>query len=152
MKISEYNQMMAYLTRPATPEQRKKYNVGNKVETKNTKKTEKKPVEKQTIKVAMSETPEEEAEMMLSGEAVEFMKWLKKNKDKTYNDWLKDKKAMLTPEQKKDPKIIELPLPFTFQEELERMLEEEEKNTEKDESYKRGFDEGIQSILRVRKV
>ena len=100
----------------------------------------------------MSETPEEEAEMMLSGEAVEFMKWLKKNKDKTYNDWLKDKKAMLTPEQKKDPKIIELPLPFTFQEELDRMLEEEEKNTEKDESYKRGFDEGIQSILRVRKV
>ena len=90
--------------------------------------------------------------MMLSGEAVEFMKWLKKNKDKTYNDWLKDKKAMLTPEQKKDPKIIELPLPFTFQEELDRMLEEEEKNTEKDESYKRGFDEGIQSILRVRKV
>ena len=93
MKISEYNQMMAYLTRPATPEQRKKY-----------------------------------------------------------NDWLKDKRAMLTPEQKKDPKIIELPLPFTFQEELDRMLEEEEKNTEKDESYKRGFDEGIQSILRVRKV
>ena len=38
MKISEYNQMMAYLTRPATPEQRKKYNVGNKVEKKNIKK------------------------------------------------------------------------------------------------------------------
>jgi hypothetical protein len=44
-------------------------------------------------KLAMSETPEEEAEMLLGGEALEFMKWLKDNPDGTYNDWLKDKTA-----------------------------------------------------------
>ena len=152
MKINEYNQMMAYLTRPATPVEREKFNVGNKVEPKNIEKTEKINNEKPPIKMAMSETPAEEADLLLGSEAEQFMEWLKKNKDKTYNDWLKDKKALLTEEQKKDPKIIDLVphLPFTFDEEIERMLEDE--NSPKEESYKRGFEEGIASILKVRKV
>ena len=108
--------------------------------------------EKNNIVIAMSETPSEEFQLDLSTEIEQFQEWLKNNKNGTYKEFLEDKTAFLTEEQKKDPKIIELPLPFTFQEELDRMLEEEEKNTEKDESYKRGFDEGIQSILRVRKV
>jgi len=41
-------------------------------------------------------------------------------------------------------------LPFNFDEEIERMLEDE--NSPKEESYKRGFEEGIASILKVRKV
>ena len=144
--------MMQYLTRPATPVEREKFNVGNKVEPKNIEKTEKINNEKPPIKMAMSETPTEEADLLLGSEAEQFMEWLKKNKDKTYNDWLKDKKALLTEEQKKDPKIIDLVpyLPFTFDEEIERMLEDE--NTPKEESYKRGFEEGIASILKVRKV
>ena len=152
MKINEYNQMMAYLTRPATPVEREKFNGGNKVEPKNSEKTEKINNEKPPIKMAMSETPAEEADLLLGSEAEQFMEWLKENKDKTYNDWLKDKKALLTEEQKKDPKIIDLVphLPFTFDEEIERMLEDE--NTPKEESYKRGFEEGIASILKVRKV
>ena len=152
MKIHEYNQMMQYLTRPATPVEREKFNVGNKVEPKNIEKTEKINNEKPPIKMAMSETPAEEADLLLGSEAEQFMEWLKKNKDKTYNDWLKDKKALLTEEQKKDPKIIDLVphLPFTFDEEIERMLEDE--NTPKEESYKRGFEEGIASILKVQKV
>ena len=87
---------------------------------------------KKNTKVAMSETPKEEAEMMLGGEAEEFMKWLKDNPDKTYNDWLKDQTAMLTEEQKKDKKIIDL-TPFlpSFEEELRRM-EEREKEKEKE--------------------
>ena len=143
---------MAYLTRPATPVEREKFNVGNKVEPKNIEKTEKINNEKPPIKMAMSETPAEEADLLLGSEAEQFMEWLKKNKDKTYNDWLKDKKALLTEEQKKDPKIIDLVpyLPFTFDEEIERMLEDE--NSPKEESYKRGFEEGIASILKVRKV
>ena len=144
--------MMAYLTRPGTAKQRAEYNVGNKVEPKNIEKTEKINNEKPPIKMAMSETPAEEADLLLGSEAEQFMEWLKKNKDKTYNDWLKDKKALLTEEQKKDPKIIDLVphLPFTFDEEIERMLEDE--NSPKEESYKRGFEEGIASILKVRKV
>ena len=143
---------MAYLTRPGTAKQRAEYNVGNKVESKNIEKTEKINNEKPPIKMAMSETPAEEADLLLGSEAEQFMEWLKENKDKTYNDWLKDKKALLTEEQKKDPKIIDLVpyLPFTFDEEIERMLEDE--NTPKEESYKRGFEEGIASILKVRKV
>ena len=143
---------MAYLTRPGTAKQRAEYNVGNKVEPKNIEKTEKINNEKPPIKMAMSETPAEEADLLLGSEAEQFMEWLKKNKDKTYNDWLKDKKALLTEEQKKDPKIIDLVpyLPFTFDEEIERMLEDE--NSPKEESYKRGFEEGIASILKVRKV
>ena len=108
--------MMAYLTRPATAVEREKFNVGNKVEPKNIEKTEKINNEKPSIKMAMSETPAEEADLLLGSEAEQFMEWLKKNKDKTYNDWLKDKKALLTEEQKKDPKIIDLVpyLPFTL--------------------------------------
>jgi len=44
---------------------------------------------KKNIKVAMSETPEEEAEMLLGGEALEFLKWLKEHPNQTYNDWLR---------------------------------------------------------------
>ena len=45
---------------------------------------------------------------------------------------------MLTDEQKKDPKIIDLVshLPFTFDEEIERMLEEKEKQKE-NETFQR---------------
>ena len=91
---------------------------------------------KKNTKIAMSETPQEEAEMMLSGEAEEFMKWLKDNPDKNYNDWLKDKTAMLTEEQKKDKKIIDLtPYLPSFEEELRRM-EEREKQKEQEETLK----------------
>ena len=73
---------------------------------------------------------------MLSGEAEEFMKWLKDNPDKNYNDWLKDKTAMLTEEQKKDKKIIDLtPYLPSFEEELRRM-EEREKQKEQEETLK----------------
>ena len=152
MKINEYNQMMAYLTRPATPVEREKFNVGNKVEPKNIEKTEKINNEKPPIKMAMSETPAEEADLLLGSEAEQFMEWLKENKDKTYNDWLKDKKALLTEEQKKDPKIIDIVplLPFNFDEEIDRLLED--RPEEKDETFRRGFEEGIASILKVRKV
>ena len=89
---------------------------------------------KKNIKVAMSETPKEEADLLLGIESKQFMQWLKKNKNKTYNDWLKDKKAILTEEQKKDKKIIDL-TPFlpSFEEELKRMEEKEkEKETLED--------------------
>ena len=97
---------MQYLTRPATPVEREKFNVGNKVESKNIEKTEKINYEKPFIKMAMSETPAEEADLLLGSEAEQFMEWLKENKDKTYNDWLKDKKALLTEEQKKTLKLL----------------------------------------------
>ena len=102
--------------------------------------------------MAMSETPAEEADLLLGSEAEQFMQWLKENKDKTYNDWLKDKNALLTDEQKKDPKIIDLVplLPFNFDEEIDRLLED--RPEEKDETFRRGFEEGIASILKVRKV
>ena len=60
---------------------------------------------------------------------------------------------MLTDEQKKDPKIIDLVshLPFTFDEEIERMLEEKEKQKE-NETFQRGYDEGIASVLKLKKV
>ncbi len=153
MRINEYNQMMNYLTRPGTPKQRAEYNVGNKVKQKNIKKTEKTNVKKPTVKMAMSESPKEEAEIMLQLEAKEVMEWLKENKNKTYNDWLKNKEAMLTDEQKKDPKIIDLEpyLPFTFDEEIERMLQEKEKQKE-NETFQRGYEEGITSVLKVHKV
>ena len=68
----------------------------------------KKNIKKPTVKFAMSETPEEEAELLLQGEAEEFYKWYLKNRGKTYRDYLKDKKTMLSDDQKKDPKIIDL--------------------------------------------
>ena len=154
MKISEHEQMVRYLTSTGEfAKNRKKYNVGNKVEQKNIEKAEKTNVKKPTVKMAMSESPKEEAEMMLQLEAKEVMEWLKENKNKTYNDWLKNKEAMLTEEQKKDPKIIDLEpyLPFTFDEEIERMLQEKEKQKE-NETFQRGYEEGITSVLKVHKV
>ena len=162
MKIKEYNEMMRYLTRPkdtdakkilkeisTNPKSREAFKKAEKEEKEMAKQVIKNsPVKidiegilnkyedgfesKKNTKIAMSETPKEEAEMMLSGEAEEFMKWLKKNPNGTYKDWLKDKTAMLTDEQKKDKKIIDL-TPFlpSFEEELRRM-EEREKEKEKE--------------------
>ena len=162
MKIKEYNEMMRYLTRPkdtdakkilkeisTNPKSREAFKKAEKEEKEMAKQVvNNSPVKidiegilnkyedgfesKKNTKVAMSETPKEEAEMMLGGEAEEFMKWLKDNPDKTYNDWLKDQTAMLTEEQKKDKKIIDL-TPFlpSFEEELRRM-EEREKEKEKE--------------------
>ena len=162
MKIKEYNEMMRYLTRPKdtdakkilkeiskNPKSREAFKKAEKEEKEMAKQVvNNSPIKidiegilnkyedgfesKKNTKVAMSETPKEEAEMMLGGEAEEFMKWLKDNPDKTYNDWLKDQTAMLTDEQKKDKKIIDL-TPFlpSFEEELRRM-EEREKEKEKE--------------------
>ena len=89
---------------------------------------------KKNLKVA-SETPKEEADLLLGMEAEQFMKWLKKNKDKTYKDWLKDKTAFLTDEQKKDPKIIDLePYLPSFSEEIKKM-EKQEQQEENKESF-----------------
>jgi len=41
-------------------------------------------------------------------------------------------------------------LPFNFDEEIDRLLED--RPEEKDETFRRGFEEGIASILKVRKV
>ena len=162
MKIKEYNEMMRYLTRPkdtdakkilkeisTNPKSREAFKKAEKEEKEMAKQVIKNsPIKidiegilnkyedgfesKKNTKVAMSETPKEEAEMMLGGEAVEFMRWLKKNPKGTYKDWLKDKTAMLTEEQKKDKKIIDLtPYLPSFEEELRRM-EEREKEKEKE--------------------
>ena len=56
----------------------------------------------------MSETPTEEYQLDLSTEIEQFQEWLKNNKNGTYKEYLKDKTALLTEEQKKDPKIIDL--------------------------------------------
>ena len=86
------------------------------------------------LKVA-SETPKEEADLLLGMEAEQFMKWLKKNKDKTYKDWLKDKRAFLTDEEKKNPKIIDLePYLPTFKEQMDKM-EKQEQQEENKESF-----------------
>ena len=99
---------------------------------------------KKKIKVAMSETPKEEADLLLGTEAEQFMQWLKKNKDKTYNDWLKDKEAFLTDEQKKDPKIIDLePFLPSFKEEMDKM-EKQENKEEKKESMRDFINRNIQ--------
>lgn len=109
------------------------------------------------IKVAMSETPDEETEMMLGSEALEFLKWLKEHPDSTYNDWLKDTKAELTEEQKKNPKIIDL-TPFlpTFDEEIKKMEEEKKEETlnefmkKKEKEYQTAQTMGgLRSILMV---
>lgn len=109
------------------------------------------------IKVAMSETPDEETEMMLGSEALEFLKWLKEHPDSTYNDWLKDTKAELTEEQKKNPKIIDL-TPFlpTFEEEIKKMEEEKKEETlnefmkKKEKEYQTAQTMGgLRSILMV---
>ena len=111
---------MRYLYNPTTQmlDDTEDKNFGKKVEA------------KKDIKVAMSETPQEEAEMQLGMEAIELLKWLKKNPTKTYKDWLKDKKAMLTDEQKKDPKIIDLEPYLPSFEDIIKKYEEEKKQDE----------------------
>ena len=110
---------MRYLYNPITQslDDTEDKNFGKKVEA------------KKNIKVA-SETAEEEAEMQLGMEAIELLKWLKKNPTKTYKDWLKDKKAMLTDEQKKDPKIIDLEPYLPSFEDIIKKYEEEKKQDE----------------------
>jgi len=111
---------MRYLYNPITQslDDTEDKNFGKKVEA------------KKNIKVA-SETPPEEAEMQLGMEAIEFLKWLKKNPTKNYNDWLKDKTAMLTEDQKKDPKIIDLePYLPSFEDVIKKYEEEKEEKKE----------------------
>lgn len=118
MKINEYNEMMSYLLRPATKSPQKGSPKNKKI------------LNNKNTKIAMSETPEEEAEMLLGGEALEFLKWLKEHPNQTYNDWLKDKSASVKEDKKQDMNVIDL-VPFlpTFEEEIKK-LEEEEKNKE----------------------
>ena len=118
MKINEYNEMMSYLLRPATKSPQKGSSKNKKI------------LNNKNTKIAMSETPEEEAEMLLGGEALEFLKWLKEHPNQTYNDWLKDKSASVKEDKKQDMNVIDL-VPFlpTFEEEIKK-LEEEEKNKE----------------------
>lgn len=81
-------------------------------------------------KLAMSETPEEETEMLLGGEALEFMKWLKKNPDGTYNDWLKDKETGFKKDDFKIAAATE-----NQQKEAEKLIEIEKKKMELDPFY-----------------
>tara|TARA_R110000824_G_scaffold181768_2_gene362617 strand:+ start:194 stop:757 length:564 start_codon:yes stop_codon:yes gene_type:complete len=117
---------------------------------------------KKNIKVA-SETPEEEADLQLGMEAIEVLKWLKKNPTKTYKDWLKDKKAILTDEQKKDPKIIDLePYLPTFEDIIKKY--EEEKKQEKEQTLEeftnqklklmaeKDLNSGISSLVPLKRV
>ena len=93
---------------------------------------------KKNTKVAMSETPKEEAEMLLGGEALEFLKWLKEHPNQTYNDWLKDKSASVKEDKKQDMNVIDL-VPFlpTFEEEIKKLEEEEESKEESREDFMR---------------
>ena len=79
--------------------------------------------EKNKIVLAMSET------------------WLKKNKGGTYKDFLEDKSALLTDEQKKDPKIIDLePYLPNFEDVINQYEKEQEEKKETLEEfiYRRG--------------
>ena len=114
---------------------------------------------KKNIKVA-SETAEEEAEMMLGSEAIEFFKWLKKNPTKNYNDWLKDKTALLTDEQKKDPKIIDLEPYLPSFEDIIKEYEKEKKDEQNLEEFtkhklkllaERDLNSGISSLIPLTK-
>jgi len=99
------------------------------------------PNEKNKIVLAMSETPSEEYEMQLGAEIEQFQEWLKKNKGGTYNDFLEDKSALLTDEQKKDPKIIDLEPYLPNFEDVIRQYEkeqEEKKETLEEFIYRRG--------------
>ena len=89
----------------------------------------------------MSETPSEEYEMQLGAEIEQFQEWLKKNKGGTYNDFLEDKSALLTEEQKKDPKIIDLePYLPNFEDVIKQYEKEQEEKKETLEEfiYRRG--------------
>jgi len=114
---------------------------------------------KKKIKVA-SETAEEEAEMMLGSEAIEFFKWLKKNPTKNYNDWLKDKTALLTDEQKKDPKIIDIEPYIPSFEDIIKEYEKEKKDEQNLEEFtkhklkllaERDLNSGISSLIPLTK-
>ena len=92
--------------------------------------------EKNKIIIAMSETPSEEYELQLGAEIEQFQKWLKENKDGTYDEFLKDKTAMLTDEQKKDPKIIDLaPYLPNFEEIIKEYEKEQEEKKETLEQF-----------------
>tara|TARA_R110000744_G_scaffold48229_1_gene105597 strand:+ start:155 stop:910 length:756 start_codon:yes stop_codon:yes gene_type:complete len=97
--------------------------------------------EKNKIVLAMSETPSEEYEMQLGAEIEQFQEWLKKNKGGTYKDFLEDKSALLTDEQKKDPKIIDLePYLPNFEDVIKQYEKEQEEKKETLEEfiYRRG--------------
>ena len=115
--------------------------------------------EKNNIVIAMSETPAEEFQLDLSAEMEQFKEWLKKNKNGTYKEFLKDKTAMLTEEQKKDPKIIDLePYLPSFEDIIkEYELEQEQKKETLEQFINRRSEEirlteadrvGVSSLLR----
>ena len=141
---------MRYLYNPTTQmlDDTEDKNFGKKVEA------------KKDIKVAMSETPQEEAEMQLGMEAIELLKWSKKNPTKTYKDWLKDKKAMLTDEQKKDPKIIDLEPYLPSFEDIIKKYEEEKQDEQTLEEFtnqklrlmaEKDLNSGISSLIPLTK-
>jgi hypothetical protein len=89
----------------------------------------------------MSETPTEEYQLDLSTEIEQFQEWLKNNKNGTYKEYLKDKTALLTEEQKKDPKIIDLePYLPNFKDVIKQYEKEQEEKKETLEEfiYRRG--------------
>jgi hypothetical protein len=97
--------------------------------------------EKNNIVIAMSESPTEEYELQLGIELKQFEEWLKKNKNGTYKEYLKDKTAILTDEQKKDPKIIDLePYLPNFEDVIKQYEKEkdEKKETLEEFIYRRG--------------
>ena len=178
MKISEYNQMMSYLTRrePTAKESKGAYDKFVKQGKEPTAKPKRDildyvnqvqhtydgvPLNENNKKInarakggvikdptftkynnggtAKNIKKNKKSDNKLSADDTEFMKWFKKNPNKTYNDWLKKDKtledlAILTEDQKKDPKIIDLsPYLPTFEEELKRM-EQQKKEEEKKET------------------
>ena len=106
---------------------------------KNQKKIDKKTplaTEKNNIVIAMSETPSEEFQLDLSAEIEQFQKWLKENKNGTYQEFLKDKTALLTEEQKNDPKIIDLePYLPQFEDVIKQYEKEQEEKKETLEQF-----------------
>ena len=97
--------------------------------------------EKNNIIIAMSETPTEEYQLDLSTEIEQFQEWLKNNKNGTYKEYLTDKTALLTEEQKKDPKIIDLePYLPNFKDVIKQYEKEQEEKKETLEEfiYRRG--------------
>jgi len=86
--------------------------------------------EKNNIIIAMSETPSEEYQLQLGIELKQFEEWLKKNKNGTYKEYLKDKTATLTEEQKNDPKIIDLePYLPSFEDVIKKYEKEKEEES-----------------------
>jgi len=94
------------------------------------------PQEKYNIVIAMSETPSEEFQLDLSTEIEQFQEWLKNNKNGTYKEFLEDKTAFLTEEQKKDPKIIDLePYLPNFEDVIKEYEKEQEEKKETMEDF-----------------